>query len=127
MKTLIFLIGVLCPLSLVSCRSIQEDIDDSWMHPDLPTPEKGFVPKNKDELTSEYWTKKAQEYTLEQINRSENRNVAKNIIMFLGDGMSVPTVAAARVYQGGEEQQLAFEKFPHTGMSKVYLKECHIV
>jgi hypothetical protein len=45
--------------------------------------------------------------------------------MFLGDGLSVPTLAAARTYLGqlqgrtGEETVLSFEAFPHTGLSKV--------
>ena len=119
MKTLILLICVLCLTSFVSCRSIKKkskigraaqllnnsnkDKDDSWMHPHLSAPsEKGFIPKNNDELTSEFWQKKAQEYTLQQLRKQENRNVAKNIIMFLGDGMSVPTVAA------GESSNISF-------------------
>lgn len=54
-------------------------------------------------------------------------DVAKNVILFLGDGMSIPTLTAARIYLGqlnndsGEEQQLSFEKFPHTALSKVSL------
>lgn len=54
-------------------------------------------------------------------------DTAKNIIMFLGDGMSVPTLAAARVYLGslqnasGEELSLSFENFPYSGLSKVIL------
>lgn len=45
--------------------------------------------------------------------------------MFLGDGMSIPTLAATRVYIGqqnnqtGEEVELSFDKFPHTALSKV--------
>lgn len=39
--------------------------------------------------------------------------------MFLGDGMSIPTLAAARVMKGNENEQLSFEKFPYTGLSKV--------
>lgn len=45
--------------------------------------------------------------------------------MFLGDGMSVATLAAARTYKGqlngqrGEEDSLSFEKFPYSGLSKV--------
>lgn len=46
-------------------------------------------------------------------------DVAKNVILFLGDGMSVPTVSAARMYLGGEEKQLSFDQFPWTGLSKV--------
>lgn len=51
---------------------------------------------------------------------------AKNVIVFLGDGMSLPTVAAARIHEGqrkgatGEENALAFEQFPHTALSKTY-------
>ena len=58
-------------------------------------------------------------------------DVAKNVIMFLGDGMSIPTLNAARIYMGqlqnqsGEETQLYFEKFPYVGLSKVsYLCFC---
>lgn len=39
--------------------------------------------------------------------------------MFLGDGMSIPTISATRVYLGGEEKDLAFDTFPFTGLSKV--------
>ncbi|ERL84010.1 hypothetical protein D910_01329 [Dendroctonus ponderosae] len=49
-----------------------------------------------------------------------NFNTAKNVILFLGDGMSIPTIAATRVYLGGEEKSLSFEQFPYTGLSKTY-------
>lgn len=49
-----------------------------------------------------------------------NENVAKNVILFLGDGMSVPVLAATRVYIGGEKESLSFEKFPFVAMSKTY-------
>lgn len=51
---------------------------------------------------------------------------AKNIIVFLGDGMSLTTVAAARILEGqrngssGEEHLLAWETFPATAFSKTY-------
>lgn len=51
---------------------------------------------------------------------------AKNVIVFLGDGMSLTTVAAARILEGqrkggsGEENRLAWEDFPATGLSKTY-------
>lgn len=55
-----------------------------------------------------------------------DRAKAKNVILFVGDGMSLTTVAAARIYDGqlrkqpGEENQLSFEKFPYTAFSKTY-------
>ena len=54
------------------------------------------------------------------------KSKAKNVILFVGDGMSLPTVAAARIYEGqqrhqpGEENQLSFERFPYTAFSKTY-------
>jgi alkaline phosphatase len=51
---------------------------------------------------------------------------ARNVIIFLGDGMSLPTVAAARILAGqragqpGEETLLAFEQFPNTALSRTY-------
>ena len=51
---------------------------------------------------------------------------AKNVIVFLGDGMSLTTVAAARILEGqrkgssGEENRLSFETFPATAFSKTY-------
>lgn len=54
-----------------------------------------------------------------------NIRKAKNVILFLGDGMSITTLAATRVYLGqqyghfGEELKLSFEVFPFTGLAKV--------
>ena len=53
---------------------------------------------------------------------------AKNVIVFLGDGMSVPTVTAARIYKAQMEGNmdtpesafLSFERQEHMGMSKPY-------
>lgn len=59
-------------------------------------------------------------------NHGAGRERAKNLILFVGDGMSLPTVAAARILEGqrqgqpGEEHQLSFEEFPNTALSKTY-------
>lgn len=51
---------------------------------------------------------------------------AKNVILFVGDGMSLTTVAAARILEGqrrglpGEENRLGWEDFPATALSKTY-------
>jgi len=48
---------------------------------------------------------------------------AKNVILFVGDGMGVSTVTAARILEGqlrgedGEYNRLSFERFPFTGLS----------
>jgi alkaline phosphatase len=51
---------------------------------------------------------------------------ATNLILFIGDGMSLSTVTAARIFEGqrhgqsGEENSLSFELFPNTALSKTY-------
>ncbi len=51
---------------------------------------------------------------------------AKNIILFVGDGMGISTVTAARILEGqlkgmdGEENVLSFGKFPFSGLAKTY-------
>ncbi|MFN0039699.1 MAG: alkaline phosphatase [Burkholderiales bacterium] len=51
---------------------------------------------------------------------------AKNVILFVGDGMGISTVTAARILEGqqrggsGEENQLAFEQLPYVALSKTY-------
>ncbi len=55
-----------------------------------------------------------------------NRAHAKNVILFVGDGMGVSTVTAARIFDGqrkgllGEENSLSFEQFPFLALSKTY-------
>ncbi|XP_053724813.1 alkaline phosphatase, tissue-nonspecific isozyme isoform X2 [Synchiropus splendidus] len=55
-----------------------------------------------------------------------NQGMAKNLILFLGDGMGVPTVTAARILKGqlsghsGEETQLEMDQFPFVSLAKTY-------
>ncbi|KAG7167811.1 Alkaline phosphatase, tissue-nonspecific isozyme-like 1 [Homarus americanus] len=58
---------------------------------------------------------------------SHNWNIAKNVVLFLGDGMGIVVSTAARVYKeqkrqgnSGEEGYLAWERFPHTSLMKTY-------
>jgi len=53
-------------------------------------------------------------------------NRAKNVILFIGDGMGISTVTAARILEGqlrgesGEENELSFERFPDVALAKTY-------
>ena len=50
----------------------------------------------------------------------------RNLILFIGDGMGVSTVTAARIFAGqlaggtGEEHSLSFESFPNLALVKTY-------
>jgi len=76
---------------------------------------------NQEENNKDYWIKKGKEFVENQVKLQENKIKAKNIIFFIGDGMSLTTLAASRVYQGGEEKPLSFENFPYTGLIKTYV------
>ncbi len=57
---------------------------------------------------------------------------AKNVILFVGDGMGVSTVTAARILEGqrrggsGEEHRLAFETLPHLALAKTYTTDSQV-
>ncbi len=72
---------------------------------------------------------------VEEASRRAYNNVpgaAKNIILFLGDGMGPSTVTAARIFAGqqqgfsGEEYSLSFEHFPWTGLVKTYNTDAQV-
>ena len=63
---------------------------------------------------------------------ASGHSYAKNVIFFLGDGMGISTVTAARIYAGqaagatGEEHSLAFEAFPHLALIKTYNTDAQV-
>lgn len=60
---------------------------------------------------------------IEELRKSaiyrQNYEKAKNVILFVGDGMGVSTVTATRIYKYGEEGYLSWENFPNAGLLKV--------
>lgn len=57
---------------------------------------------------------------------------ARNVILFVGDGMGVSTVTAARIHQGqrrgadGESNRLAMEGLPHLALSRTYAHDAQV-
>jgi alkaline phosphatase len=57
---------------------------------------------------------------------------ARNVILFIGDGMNVTTVTAARILAGqqagasGEENLLSFERLPFLALSKTYNTDAQV-
>jgi len=78
--------------------------------------------------TAEFWLQSGQQAVevAEQLKPSQRH--AKNVILFVGDGMGVSTITAARIFEGqskpnnrgGEENSLSFESFPYLALSKTY-------
>ncbi|XP_033820815.1 alkaline phosphatase-like [Periophthalmus magnuspinnatus] len=81
---------------------------------------------SEEERQPSYWNNKAKQALHTALNVQPNMHKAKNVILFLGDGMGVPTVTAARILKGqlaghsGEETSLVMDTFPHLALSKTY-------
>ncbi|XP_063798130.1 alkaline phosphatase, tissue-nonspecific isozyme isoform X2 [Pseudophryne corroboree] len=83
-----------------------------------------FPEREKD---PDYWRNQAQTTLRHALELQKlNTKLAKNVILFLGDGMGVPTVTAARILKGqlagqpGEETVLEMDKFPYVALAKTY-------
>lgn len=62
----------------------------------------------------------------ERMALAANTGKAKNVILFIGDGMGISTLTAARIHAGqklgkpGEEHVLAMERLPYAALIKTY-------
>jgi alkaline phosphatase len=79
------------------------------------------------EKDGSFWNEQARLSIEEVLQRRENTRIAKNVIMFLGDGMGVSTVTAGRIRKGqmkgqlGEDFLTEMEQFPRLGLAKTYI------
>ena len=79
------------------------------------------------EKPSAFWYEQARLSIDEALQRRDNTRLAKNVILFLGDGMGVSTVTAGRIRKGqmkgqlGEDFLTEMEQFSHLGLSKTYV------
>ncbi|XP_013375216.1 PREDICTED: intestinal-type alkaline phosphatase-like [Chinchilla lanigera] len=87
-------------------------------------PAPGVIPV--EEENPAFWNQKAAE-ALETAKKLQPiQTAAKNLILFLGDGMGVSTVTATRILKGqmqgqlGPETPLAMDQFPYMALSKTY-------
>lgn len=82
-----------------------------------------YLPEEEEPL---FWKVSAQQSLIRSFELRPLVQPAKNVILFLGDGMGVSTVTAMRILKGqlegktGEETVLAMEAFPYLGLSKTY-------
>jgi alkaline phosphatase len=80
----------------------------------------------KREESPETWRRDGLNAIEQAKNNKIRKGKAKNVILFLGDGMGITTLTAARILEGqmrgesGEENRLSFEQFPNVALSKTY-------
>uniref|UniRef100_A0A182IV49 alkaline phosphatase n=1 Tax=Anopheles atroparvus TaxID=41427 RepID=A0A182IV49_ANOAO len=80
-------------------------------------PVQGFDERERE---TDYWLEQGQKTLAEKLANPLNTNHAKNVIFFIGDGMSAQTVAATRMYLGNEANSLSFEHFKDIGSVRTY-------
>ena len=74
----------------------------------------------------EHWLEEGRRELREALALSPNTGLARNVVLVVGDGMSLTTVAGARILKGqragrdGASSSLAWEDFPHLGLAKTY-------
>ena len=68
----------------------------------------------------------------QRVNATPAPRRARNVILFIGDGMGVATVTAARIHAGqrqgldGESYALTMDRFPHVALSRTYGNDAQI-
>ncbi|HEV8158055.1 MAG TPA: alkaline phosphatase [Pyrinomonadaceae bacterium] len=80
----------------------------------------------KRQESAETWRRDGEAAIERAKNLKKFNKRAKNVILFVGDGMGITTLTASRILEGqmrgesGEENQLSFEQFPSVALSKTY-------
>ena len=81
---------------------------------------------NAADVSENPWYQAGQEAVAHAQQEIPLSGYARNVILFIGDGMGIPTVTSARILAGqlegntGEENVLSFERFPWMALSKTY-------
>jgi len=78
-----------------------------------------------------HWYDEIQNELDEAVKLEPIRSRAKNVIIFIGDGMSLPTVTATRIYRAqtekiskfGEETSLTMDTLPYVALSKTFASD----
>ena len=86
----------------------------------------GGTPKAFSSASTDPWFRGGQAAVAKARRLAGESPRARNVILFLGDGMGMSTITAARILAGqqeghpGEEHRLSFEAFPHVALLKTY-------
>ena len=80
--------------------------------------------ETEEQQTPSYWLDQGQTQLSQALLLEPNKRMAKNIILVIGDGMSLSTNTAGRIFKGqsqgrdGVSEQLSWDQFPHIGQSR---------
>jgi len=92
----------------------------------LPAIAQQAAPVQKQQQTAEDYAAQGRAQLAARLAMQQQQGQAKNLIIFIGDGMGVSTLTAARIWQGqmaggdGESTQTAIDGMPYAAMIKTY-------
>jgi len=78
------------------------------------------------------WRALAEDELAARLNRPQREGRARNVILFVADGMDIGTITAARILDGqtrgetGEENYLSFERWGHSALIKTYNENAQV-
>ncbi len=118
--------GLVLALSLTACNQQSEAAGND----PAPGTKTDNVKENTAPLAApiidDPWAAIAEQTLAKNLAKAPIKTRAKNVILFIGDGMDPTTVTAGRIYDGqdqglkGEDNVLAMESLPHLALSKTY-------
>lgn len=93
--------------------------------------ESSFTPERFDGPGAD-WRSLAESELADRLNRPRRERRARNVILFVADGMNISTITAARILDGqnrgepGEENYLPFERWGHSALIKTYNENAQV-
>ena len=129
-SSLLYYIGVALVFISVSSDEYHQHFSSSGSGsgsgsgPGSGSPRERRSAETKSQQTLSYWLEQGQAELSQALLLEQNKKMAKNIILVIGDGMSLTTNTAGRIFKGqsqgrdGVSSQLSWDRFPHIGQSQ---------
>lgn len=130
-RTLTLGFGLLAALSLSACIIIDVEETPSPASAAYSVDREPFEPERFDGPGAS-WRALAEDELAQRLNQPRIEGRARNVILFVADGMDISTLTAARILDGqqrgqsGEENYLSFETWGHSALIKTYNENAQV-
>ena len=118
-------------LSLCACQTVTAQSDIDWSGRDDAPAQMTAAPAQFEGPGAD-WRTQAQDEILARLSRPQREGRARNVIVFVGDGLNLSTIVASRILDGqnqgmsGEENYLPFERWGHSALIKTYSENAQV-
>lgn len=118
-------------LALSGCVIVDVETRDRATAQMTAPAQSSFAPERFDGPGAD-WRAIAESELADRLNRPRREGRARNVILFVADGMNIPTITATRILEGqnrgetGEENYLPFERWGHSALIKTYNENAQV-